>query len=887
MYDLVRFGEIGICAAGIGPRFHSDQTVSVKWDPGIGLPLVCKCNLHAAECVLRGTALQCVCDHNTSGEDCQTCARPLTSRPWRPGSYLPTPSGTANICLLMLTMTADSTYAITEITDTSPTVTETTSVTIASATDTDFYGFYSTVSADDSGPLLTSFSDTSGMASTGSPSGPTTTALLDTGTTAVFSSFATGTGAFSEVLSTVPDWGSSSTDTTTGWWSDAKISSYDPTDFTDFTSTDFTEPAIPVTPDTSTITLGTTTFTPEYSTITADTSTFITDDMSSTTSFVWPSVSGTSNFPIASTPEGTSLATDNLATTSSKDGAIFGSTTTALGPPIQSVPSNQALDALESLPTELAATPPPDVSPPINAPADSAYSSQSPGRSTDGAAPSGAPAESPSPPTDTSDLLMAPDAPQDTLRNPPVETPGADSTSPPLDSSPPDSSPAAERPSESYDRSADLSPTPLEKPLDSGPSEPSLPPEEIPPDVLPPSPERPLESESEDWSMLTENPLDLDYSAEIYFDSGPSERSPPPSERPPDPESPEPSGQDFPASTPLIPGVSDSAESEQDLGLAVLTDLGIEPAGAGSPPDVFPMSVESSDSKSADPGDISVVQTVPVSAEGSNVEQSPEDAVVGSSALANEAGPDSPPKQMTGESSRVDSSPSGPDITADLGEERRSQTPRVQEEREEERETQKILFQGGPKFSQLSKIAYVTFQDCECNGHSNRCSFIDFLNVVTCVSCKHNTRGRNCEACRIGYYRDPARPLDDDNVCTECNCDLQGSVNPRCDEQGLCPCKDGAIGRRCDSCQRGYRWQGGYFTLCQNGGTCVDFLRCVCPEDFTGLLCQKEVCLKEKGCVDDGENNSAPSLHRSLGFMTLDLFPLKLACLLLVVATQC
>ncbi|CAL8248083.1 unnamed protein product [Merluccius merluccius] len=760
----------------------------------IDVPARCKCNLHAAECVLRGTALQCVCDHNTSGEDCQTCARPLTSRPWRPGSYLPTPSGTANISSVRplsssdgttatvfttatttttttpitttttpitttttpitttttdstpttitaisttftTAVTADSTYAITEITDTSPTVTETTSVTIASATDTDFYGFYSTVSADDSGPLLTSFSDTSGMASTGSPSGLTTTALLDT-------------------KPAIPGTGSPNQDTTTTT-TDSSAVTVDTSTFTTITSiatadttTTTTTTTTTVTPDTSTITLGTTTLTSEYSTITADTSTFIADDMSSTTSFVWPSVSGTSNFPIASTPEGTSLATDNLATTSSKDGAIFGSATTALGPPIQSVPSNQALDALESLPTELAAAPPPDVSPPINAPADSAYSSQSPGRSTDGAAPSGAPAESPSPPTDTSDLLMAPDAPQDILRNPPVETPGADYTSPPLDSSPPDSSPPAERPSESYDRSAD----------------------------------------------------------------------------------------------------------------------------------------------------------------------SPEDAGVGSSALANEAGPDSAPKQMTGESSRVDSSPSGPDITADLGEERRSQTPRVQEEREEERVTKeeqtkkkqvveknekkgqlKILFQGGPKFSQLSKIAYVTFQDCECNGHSNRCSFIDFLNVVTCVSCKHNTRGRNCEACRIGYYRDPARPLDDDNVCTECNCDLQGSVNPRCDEQGLCPCKDGAIGRRCDSCQRGYRWQGGCienfcdedFTLCQNGGTCVDFLRCVCPEDFTGLLCQKEVCLKEKGCVDDGENNSAPSLHHSLGFMTLDLFPLKLACLLLVVATQC
>ncbi|XP_056449270.1 netrin-G2 [Gadus chalcogrammus] len=185
--------------------------------------------------------------------------------------------------------------------------------------------------------------------------------------------------------------------------------------------------------------------------------------------------------------------------------------------------------------------------------------------------------------------------------------------------------------------------------------------------------------------------------------------------------------------------------------------------------------------------------------------------------------------------------------------------------------------------------------NCECNGHSNRCSYIDFLNVVTCVSCKHNTRGRSCEACRVGYYREAATPLDDEDVCSECNCDLQGSLNPRCDEQGLCPCKDGVSGRRCDSCQPGYRWQQGCIenfcdediTLCQNGGTCVDFQRCVCTSDFTGPLCQKEVCLKDKGCVDDTENNSASSLRHSPGFVTRDLCPLKLACLMLAVATQC
>ena len=42
----------------------------------------------------------------------------------------------------------------------------------------------------------------------------------------------------------------------------------------------------------------------------------------------------------------------------------------------------------------------------------------------------------------------------------------------------------------------------------------------------------------------------------------------------------------------------------------------------------------------------------------------------------------------------------------------------------------------------------------------------------------------------------------------------------------------------------------------------------------------------ENGCVDDSENNSASTLCHTPGFVTLDLCPLKLAWLMLAVATQ-
>lgn len=65
-----------------------------------------------------------------------------------------------------------------------------------------------------------------------------------------------------------------------------------------------------------------------------------------------------------------------------------------------------------------------------------------------------------------------------------------------------------------------------------------------------------------------------------------------------------------------------------------------------------------------------------------------------------------------------------------------------------------------------TKLKCVSFHsDCECYGHSNRCSYIDYLNIVTCVSCKHNTRGQNCQHCRLGYFRNASAELDDENVC--------------------------------------------------------------------------------------------------------------------------
>ncbi|KAL6470715.1 hypothetical protein MHYP_G00218340 [Metynnis hypsauchen] len=58
----------------------------------------CKCNLHAGQCVFVDGNLQCVCDHNTTGQDCQRCKKGFKAKSWKAGSYLPTPNGSPNIC---------------------------------------------------------------------------------------------------------------------------------------------------------------------------------------------------------------------------------------------------------------------------------------------------------------------------------------------------------------------------------------------------------------------------------------------------------------------------------------------------------------------------------------------------------------------------------------------------------------------------------------------------------------------------------------------------------------------------------------------------------------------------------------------------------------------
>ncbi len=58
----------------------------------------CKCNLHASQCLYVDGNLQCQCEHNTTGQDCQRCKKGFKTKTWKSGSYSPTPNGSPNSC---------------------------------------------------------------------------------------------------------------------------------------------------------------------------------------------------------------------------------------------------------------------------------------------------------------------------------------------------------------------------------------------------------------------------------------------------------------------------------------------------------------------------------------------------------------------------------------------------------------------------------------------------------------------------------------------------------------------------------------------------------------------------------------------------------------------
>nr|XP_054586280.1 uncharacterized protein LOC107386303 isoform X1 [Nothobranchius furzeri]XP_054586281.1 uncharacterized protein LOC107386303 isoform X1 [Nothobranchius furzeri]XP_054586282.1 uncharacterized protein LOC107386303 isoform X1 [Nothobranchius furzeri] len=880
----------------------------------IEVPARCKCNQHASRCVLRDATLQCDCEHNTTGQDCQLCRGGFRSRSWRAGSYLPLPKGTANTCEAPKseTTTGVSNYdasdgpsassdgvadpalvptpILTPFTDSSATTNPKT------VSDTQTY-----INAADGTPALIG-STTSDTGSTDNrPSTTTNSVFLYTMSTVestekalttsdVFSSSTTADTwsitapervTDADTTTTVSPTGSGSTtssfmvntDTTTCFTctSDADV----PLDLSQTTGN--SPVGFPATTVSSVMTEADLSRTsgPSGETATPNTSDLETGDRLFTPVFTNPSVTTSSYGPSSTNPvisginsnlgvSGTDSVSGSLSTTSgfTLSGDFNADLVTSLIPPsVGVVPSSK--DPNSATTPEL--TPSRDLA-------------------------------------SFGDLLPTGSAPttqevEDSLEAGYGTTSAAESLSePPLDASLPD----VPLNVQSLDRSPNEA-IPVTQSL--GVLSPKVPLSDVPlkeafTELPPPEPTSGIPSSTDQVTSIDMPPSDVPFvgsPTEVVFTGVSCRESSPPTEpcfkTPGDsmgvtslnsplsvtiPKEPSPGPQSSNAPPPELQSSGNPDILKETPGPAPPVESSVPPSGGERE--------EASDKVSRTLSESNLSASLN-SEQENNPEFKSEQGAAGGPLSKQESVSSEDIAQPSGEVELEEKKKSNKEET-DEQERRKALTsskPKEEKTKDEKgfekKATQKILIPGGPKFSQLSKIIYVNFQDCECNGHSNRCSYIELINVVTCVSCKHNTRGHNCQYCRLGYYRNASLPLDDENICVECECNPDGSTHPHCSDDGLCRCKLGVTGRRCDSCLPGYTWREGgggckenacdsERLVCQNGGTCVDFQGCVCPDTYTGTFCEKNVCLKKGGC---SENAAGSPLTSHVYLLTLSL----------------
>ncbi|XP_019897540.1 netrin-G1 isoform X8 [Esox lucius] len=116
---------------------------------------------------------------------------------------------------------------------------------------------------------------------------------------------------------------------------------------------------------------------------------------------------------------------------------------------------------------------------------------------------------------------------------------------------------------------------------------------------------------------------------------------------------------------------------------------------------------------------------------------------------------------------------------------------------------------------------------CKCNLHANSCVFDK--EKLNC-ECEHNTTGPDCGRCKRNYQ---GRAWS------------AGSYLP-------IPKGTANTSRVCDN----------ELLRCQNGGVCLNNLRCQCTSAFTGLLCEKPRCESELGGCggpDSGQTALSPA----------------------------
>ncbi|XP_033110841.1 usherin-like [Anneissia japonica] len=167
-------------------------------------------------------------------------------------------------------------------------------------------------------------------------------------------------------------------------------------------------------------------------------------------------------------------------------------------------------------------------------------------------------------------------------------------------------------------------------------------------------------------------------------------------------------------------------------------------------------------------------------------------------------------------------------------------------------------------FRHGNQIEAYNCRPCSCNNHASSCHYNISLDLYptdhyrggggVCDNCQHNTQGRYCDQCTSGHYRVSGRPLNAVDVCTACDCFVNGTIggSNQCDiVGGQCDCKVFTTGRRCDQCVTGFfNLQGSNVNGCEpctcnaagtisGSTTCESTGECTCKANVIGDKCDR------------------------------------------------
>ncbi|XP_058265009.1 agrin isoform X4 [Hemibagrus wyckioides] len=145
---------------------------------------------------------------------------------------------------------------------------------------------------------------------------------------------------------------------------------------------------------------------------------------------------------------------------------------------------------------------------------------------------------------------------------------------------------------------------------------------------------------------------------------------------------------------------------------------------------------------------------------------------------------------------------------------------------------------------------------CHCNQYGSYGGTCD-PSTGQC-SCKPGVGGLKCDRCEPGFWNFRGIVTEKASGCTPCNCHSVGSVRDDCEQMtGLCSCKTGVKGMKCDVCPDGSKMatngcdKASELLLscaelqCPHGSSCVESngqAHCSCPYPDCDQMNKTKVC---------------------------------------------